>query len=120
MFFSFTDKEIADVIAKKAHSGIEVKGVLEKRRISMKYNKYYYLASKHIQVKPDKNKYIMHHKVIIIDNTTLITGSYNPTYSASSKNYENIVIIKSSYLAEQYLNEFKRLYYAPPTTIEHN
>lgn len=50
---------------------------------------------------------IMHNKFCIIDNETLITGSYN--WSAKAKNsFENILIIKNDYaLIKQYLHEFE-------------
>jgi hypothetical protein len=46
----------------------------------------------------------MHHKVILIDNDTVITGSYNFSNNAEKANDENILIIRSVPLA----NEFKK------------
>lgn len=40
------------------------------------------------------NEAIMHNKFAIIDNTTVITGSFNWTNAADKKNCENIVIIE--------------------------
>jgi phosphatidylserine/phosphatidylglycerophosphate/cardiolipin synthase-like enzyme len=45
---------------------------------------------------------IAHNKVILIDDTTLITGSYNFTNAAEHKNAENILIIESPALVKQY------------------
>jgi phosphatidylserine/phosphatidylglycerophosphate/cardiolipin synthase-like enzyme len=53
----------------------------------------------------------MHHKVFIIDNKTVITGSYNPTKNANERNDENILIIHDKKIAEKYLKEFERIYY---------
>ena len=52
----------------------------------------------------------MHHKVIVIDGKKVITGSYNFSKSANKKNDENIIIIDNADIANQYLDEFKRLY----------
>jgi phosphatidylserine/phosphatidylglycerophosphate/cardiolipin synthase-like enzyme len=52
----------------------------------------------------------MHHKVIIIDNSTVITGSYNFTASAEANNDENVVIIINPVLAGKYMEEFQRVY----------
>ncbi len=76
----------------------------------MKYNQYKNLIANNIKIKKDTNPAIMHHKVFIIDNRTLITGSYNPTKSANTKNDENILIIHDERIAKKYLEEFEKLY----------
>jgi phosphatidylserine/phosphatidylglycerophosphate/cardiolipin synthase-like enzyme len=47
----------------------------------------------------DGNCYILHHKVIIIDKRTVITGSYNFTSGAEKDNDENLVIVNDPALA---------------------
>ena len=52
---------------------------------------------------------IAHNKVIIIDNKTVITGSFNFTRSAQKYNAENVLIIHDPKLAEKYTaNWYKR------------
>lgn len=51
---------------------------------------------------------LLHHKFVIIDDELLITGSYNWT-RFSSKNYENIVVIKDEGVIEQFKDEFEEL-----------
>lgn len=58
----------------------------------------------------DGNCYIMHHKVIIIDGRTVITGSFNFTGSAQTQNDENVLIIEDAGLAARYTEEFERVY----------
>ena len=50
----------------------------------------------------------MHHKVITIDEDTVITGSYNFSDNAEKGNDENIIIIRNVELAKLYNKEFKR------------
>ena len=52
----------------------------------------------------------MHHKVFIIDGEKVITGSYNFSNSAESKNDENIIMLENPEIAETYEQEFKRIY----------
>ena len=52
----------------------------------------------------------MHHKVIIIDNEVVITGSYNFTVSAEKTNDENVVIFFDKKIAAYYTAEFQRVY----------
>jgi phosphatidylserine/phosphatidylglycerophosphate/cardiolipin synthase-like enzyme len=63
-----------------------------------------------VDVLEDGNCYILHHKVIIIDERTVITGSYNFTNSAERDNDENLVIVDDPNLARAYLDEFERVY----------
>ncbi|NQU78507.1 hypothetical protein HQ545_01935 [Candidatus Woesearchaeota archaeon] len=48
----------------------------------------------------------MHHKVLIIDNKTVVTGSFNPSKNGDEKNDENLIIIHDSDVAEKYAEEF--------------
>jgi phosphatidylserine/phosphatidylglycerophosphate/cardiolipin synthase-like enzyme len=52
----------------------------------------------------------MHHKVIIVDGRTVVTGSYNFTNGAERYNEENLLIIHDEALAEIYEAEFGRIY----------
>jgi cold shock CspA family protein len=53
---------------------------------------------------------IMHHKFCIIDDNTLFNGSYNWTYYAEHRNYENCIMFKDNpLLIEKFLCEFIRL-----------
>lgn len=108
MTFSFTDKKIADKLIEKKKQGIDVVGVMEKGRINMWYNVYKYI-NESVTVVPDKSGFNMHHKVFIVDNKTVITGSYNPTMSGNERNDENIIIINDKEIAKEYLEEFERL-----------
>jgi phosphatidylserine/phosphatidylglycerophosphate/cardiolipin synthase-like enzyme len=57
----------------------------------------------------DGNPYILHHKVIILDDEIVITGSYNFSASAAEKNDENVLIIHSPEIAATYLDEYERV-----------
>ena len=62
------------------------------------------------KVRQDGNRYILHHKVIIIDEDTVITGSFNFSSSAAERNDENIVIVRNAVIAGLYLDEWRRLW----------
>ena len=51
----------------------------------------------------------MHHKFCVIDNRIAITGSYNWTYYAETRNIENIIITYNKDVIELYDSEFLRL-----------
>lgn len=52
----------------------------------------------------------IHHKNIILDANTVITGSYNFSKSAHSRNDENLLIIRDKNIAEIYLKRFEELW----------
>ena len=53
---------------------------------------------------------IMHNKFAIIDGTILWTGSFNWTYSANAKNYENVLIITNhKEICQKYEQYFSKI-----------
>ena len=62
----------------------------------------------HAFSKKDQNDF-MHNKVMVIDNKTVVTGSYNFSENAE-KNDENLVIIESPLIAAAYTRYFDALF----------
>lgn len=110
MAFSFTDDRMGEVLRKKAKEGVLVRGVFETTGSETKYSEYGALLKAGIDVRQDGNPYLMHHKVFIIDEKIVITGSFNFSASADEDNDENVVIIEDPALAKAYLAEFQRVY----------
>lgn len=52
---------------------------------------------------------LMHHKFCVIDRKIVITGSYNWTYYAETRNVENILITDDVKVIDQFAQEFNRL-----------
>lgn len=52
----------------------------------------------------------MHNKFCIFDGSIIITGSYNWTYSAESRNAENIIITDAENVCEDYTKYFTNLW----------
>ncbi len=107
--FILTDDQIAHAIIERHRAGVEVAGVVEARNVGASGADYATLRNAGVDVIADGNPYIMHHKVIIIDDETVITGSYNFSVSAADQNDENVLILHSSEVAETYLEEFNRV-----------
>jgi len=107
MSFSFTNEEIADALIKK---NVDVRGIFDAQQSSNKFSQLKRQQEFGIKVKKDSGKYKMHHKVFIIDNETVATGSFNPTLSADEKNDENLLIIHDKRIASAFLKEFDSLW----------
>jgi phosphatidylserine/phosphatidylglycerophosphate/cardiolipin synthase-like enzyme len=101
--YSFTSKPIAQAITDAKRKGIDIKVILDKSQV--KHNKYSsakYLTNQKVPVWVDYRPAIAHNKIVIIDNNTVITGSFNFTKAAQDKNAENVLIIHDAILANQY------------------
>ncbi|MNS53140.1 Phospholipase D precursor [compost metagenome] len=113
--FSYTDDEIGQAMLQKAQSGVKVEGVFEKSQAASRYSEYQVLngaeaTNANIDVRIDSNPALMHHKVIIVDDSTLIMGSFNFSASAQSDNNENMLVIKNApELVAKYKAEFGRV-----------
>lgn len=108
----FTSKELFEALINALNRNVDVELILLDNAIN-----YMYYA-------PDFNEFInaggklriagpevgfMHHKFCVIDDSVAITGSYNWTYYAETRNVENIVISDNSDIVMLYSAEFQRL-----------
>jgi phosphatidylserine/phosphatidylglycerophosphate/cardiolipin synthase-like enzyme len=110
MAFSFTLDDIGQLLIDKANAGVDVKGIFETRGSTTSFSELPALFCAGMDVRQDGNRYVMHHKVFVIDDTTVITGSFNFSSASQEDNDENLVIISDPDLAAQYLAEFDRLW----------
>jgi len=109
--FAFTSYPIADALIDRNSAGLVVKGVLDKTwGNGSAYSKYDYLKNGGVDVLKDGNSYTLHDKVMIIDSSIVLTGSYNYTASANSSNSENLVVLYDNTIASKYESEFEKIY----------
>lgn len=111
LYYSFTSDGIADALLFQATQGVQIRGVFdayqEREGLGGEYQRLNDLGlDVHLDVHPEK----LHHKVIIIDKSITITGSYNLTRSAEIRNDENILVIHDESVARIYLGEFGWIY----------
>ena len=110
MAYSFTSDKLAKALIDRAEHGIMVAGVMDAEQIkSNTGGEYDTLREAGILVTQDGIPGQMHHKVIIIDEKIVVTGSYNFSGNAEKRNDENVLILYSPDLARQYLQEYGRI-----------
>jgi len=112
MAFSFTDDKLGEAMKQQSKAGIEVQGVFEERGSDTEYSEYGRMrrARPPLDVLTDGNPYILHHKVIILDDKLVILGSFNFSENANESNDENVLIIYDADVAALYRAEFERMY----------
>jgi phosphatidylserine/phosphatidylglycerophosphate/cardiolipin synthase-like enzyme len=109
--YEFTSPEVAQALAEAVGRGIKVWAVLDLKATKEKNSQAGFLALHGVQVRTDGRYAIFHHKFMVIDRTTVQTGSFNYTLSADRRNAENVLVLRGvPELADAYLNEWVRLW----------
>jgi phosphatidylserine/phosphatidylglycerophosphate/cardiolipin synthase-like enzyme len=108
--FAFTSQPLAEAVIEAQQRGVVVRAVMETRNTKGTGSVFGTLRGAGIDIHSDGNCYIMHHKVMIIDGRTVITGSFNFTRAAEAQNDENLLVITDASLAARYTEEFERIY----------
>ena len=109
MAFSFTGAELAAKLRELCRRGIRVRCLFDYGQAGNKASRDGYLRKIGAQVYYSPNRSgKMHHKVFIIDGKTVITGSYNFSKNAESRNDENILLLRSEAAAKLYTGEMDR------------
>ena len=105
--YSFTSAPIAGALVEAFRSGIRVEAVLDKSNKTANYSEATFLKNARVPTWIDGKHAIAHNKVMVIDLNKVITGSFNFTNSAATRNAENFLILKSEDLAQQYRLQWK-------------
>ena len=110
MAFSFTDYPLAKAMIDRAAAGVDVAGVFEKVGSETQYAELRTLHCAGVPVRQDGNPSFLHHKVIVVDQRFVITGSLNFSTNAEESNDENVIIIDNPEIAALYIQEFERVW----------
>ncbi len=105
MQFSFTSDVLGSIILEKSKT-VEVAGIFDAAQNSA-YSEYETLKDLNVSLEQNDGK--LHHKVFIVDEKIVITGSMNPSKNGNEKNDENILIIHDQEIAELFVKEFEKL-----------
>ena len=105
MSFSFTLDDIGNAMIERLDDGITVEGVIE--TTGSLQGQLPPLACAGANMRQDGNPDIMHHKVFIIDEAIVVTGSLNFSASARDNNSENVLIIHNPDIAAAYTTEWQ-------------
>lgn len=111
----FTDGDIYDLLCKKAAQNVSVRVLLIKDQINtgkygLNFDKLKDLGGQVFFIPDPKHSGVtMHHKFCVIDDNTVVTGSYNWSKRAR-QNYENITVVKDNIeFARRYREEFENI-----------
>ncbi|KYH38939.1 MAG: conserved exported protein of unknown function [Candidatus Bathyarchaeota archaeon B23] len=110
MVMLITQDELADALIDAYERGVEVKVIIDDDWLYSSGSDYERILDAGVDIRGDNRAGLMHHKVMIIDGYVVVTGSYNWSVSAEDSNDENVIVLRSSRVAEEYLEEFDRIW----------
>lgn len=108
--FNITLNEIADCLIACHDRGIHVKVITDDEQQTSQGSDVERLAQAGVKVRNDKSEWLMHHKFSVVDDHTVLTGSFNYTQSAVLRNREHVLVLRSWRMAKDYVKLFDGLW----------
>ena len=105
--YGFTHNAIAQALLRAQSRGVHVRVVLDQKSDSTNRYVIGLFDEGRLPVRHDGRHAIAHNKVMVIDEQIVITGSFNFTNSAETRNAENFLILKSAELAQSYKSQWE-------------
>lgn len=106
--YSFTSQPIATALIEMAQKGVKVAVLVDRSQLGTERSVVSLLKTHRIPVSVDTVPGIAHNKIIIIDNDSLITGSFNFSSAAEDRNAENVLLIKDPVMVTHYLKNWEK------------
>lgn len=106
--FLFSNKEITQALIRAHQRGVKVDVIIDKKMPKKKPNTTEDLLKTGVPTFFDTAHRTAHDKIIIVDDNIVLTGSFNFVKVAETKNGENLLILKSKPLAEEYVKNWEK------------
>lgn len=100
--YGFTHNAIAQALVRAHQRGVKVGVILDEKSESTNRYVISLLRGAGIALFNDGAHAISHNKVMVMDSQVVVTGSFNFTNSAETRNAENLLILRSPSLAQSY------------------
>ncbi|MBY0501337.1 MAG: phospholipase D family protein [Alphaproteobacteria bacterium] len=100
--YAFTCPRISEALRDAYKKGVDVTLLIDKSQLKEKYSQLPFLFEEGIPMFIDPAEGIAHNKIMIFDDRWVLTGSFNWTRAANSKNAENLLLIDDPSLAQIY------------------
>jgi len=101
--YTLTAKPVVDALVEAGTRGADVAVILDSLEAKMAVSPVPALRTGKIAVFIDAMHALAHNKVMIFDDATVLTGSYNFTNASEEKNAENCVFIEDAGVAASFL-----------------
>jgi len=106
--YGFTSRAIAEALIAAHERGIAVKILVDRSQLTARGSKVRLMLEKGIPLFIDVVPGIAHNKVMIIDDTYVLTGSFNWTHAAEYRNAENLLLIRDKHTNKIYRENWEQ------------
>ena len=106
--YSFNSVPIADALLAAHRRGVKVRILADRSQRNVKNGQLPRLDQAGVPIRIARGVKSMHNKVLIIDGSYVLTGSFNWTRPGEEKNAENLLCIKSNLLAAHYKKDLEK------------
>jgi len=107
--YTLTSREIVTALVKAKRRGVDVRAIVDRGQLNedrSDADAIGRLASGGVPILADTVPGLMHNKVMIVDSATVVTGSFNYTWSAEHRNAENLLVIRDPAVAADYMKNW--------------
>lgn len=111
--YLFTQGSLSDLlVALKSRTGVHIRLITDSTEDDSQASQIERLRSAGIEIRSNKRGTgaLMHHKFVIVDNKTLLSGSFNWTNKAVVSNYEAVIVSTDPSLVRPFCQEFEVLW----------
>src|SRR5690349_12789340 len=108
--FTISDDIITESLVKAHRRGVAIRLITDNEKSFDKGSDIEQLAREGILLRMDTTPNHMHHKFMVVDQHSVLTGSYNWTRGAARFNHENIIITKDPTTVRHFTREFDKLW----------
>jgi len=108
--FTISDDLITESLIAAHHNGVAIRLITDNDKSFDKGSDIEQLAREGISLRMDTSPNHMHHKFMVVDRHSVLTGSYNWTRGAARFNHENIIVTKDPTTVRAFTHEFDRLW----------
>jgi phosphatidylserine/phosphatidylglycerophosphate/cardiolipin synthase-like enzyme len=112
--YRFNNQRLAQALQQAHARGAEVRLVIDRNKYQESQSTRRILAESSFPFRltygRDGAGSKMHHKFVLLDELTVVTGSYNWTFASEEQNYENLLILRDPRIVATYREEFDVLW----------
>jgi phosphatidylserine/phosphatidylglycerophosphate/cardiolipin synthase-like enzyme len=105
--YGFTHRPIARALVRAQKRGVEVRVLVDQKSEAQNHDVLMLLEDGQVLLRGDAHHAIAHNKLMLIDEAVVITGSFNFTHAAETRNAENLLILRSPELAQVYKQQWQ-------------
>jgi mitochondrial cardiolipin hydrolase len=113
--FTISDDRITDALLACHQRRVAVRIVTDNEKLYDQGSDVSRLSKAGIPIRVDRTEYHMHHKYAVVDEKSVLTGSYNWTRSAALYNEENILVTGELNVVRQFSRAFEKMWEAMDT-----